>query len=98
MARDGRLTREISPQNRSRYSWTGPDDPEVKKIVKAIKGGEIEQARNEALAKLKEQKAAERAAKKAAAEEETPKKKGKKPAPPPPDEDDDDVEDLDDDE
>src|SRR5688572_1002866 len=91
MARDGRLTREISPANRSRYSWTGPDDPEVKKILKAIKGGEIETARNEALQKLKDQKAAQRAAK-AAAEEDAPKAKKKKVAPPPVDDDDEDVE------
>lgn len=101
MARDGRLDRKISPDNRSRYSWTGPNDPEVKKILKAIKGGEIETARNEALQKLKDQKAAQRKAK-AETEEgvsKTSGKKAKKAAPPPvDDDDDDDVEDLDDDE
>lgn len=97
MARDGRLTREISPQNRSRYSWSGPDDPEVKKILKAIRGGEIEAARNEALGALKEKKAAERAAKKAAQEAAEAKAGKKRKAAPPPDDDDDDVEDLEDD-
>lgn len=96
LARSGKLQREISPQNRSRYSWSGPDDPEVKTILKAIKGGAIEKARDEALTALKEKKQAERAAK-AAAAEKTGKTK-KKAAPPPVDDDDDDVEELDDDE
>lgn len=63
MARDGRLNREITPGNRTRYSWSGPNDPEVKAILKALKGGELEQGKQEALAKLKEQKAAKQAAK-----------------------------------
>ena len=88
MARDGRITREISPENRSRYDWSGPDDPEVKKILKAIKGGEIEAARKEALDKLKEQSAKKRADK---ADAKTITKGGKpvksKKAAPPPDED-----------
>ena len=63
MARDGRLDREITAGNRTRYSWSGPKDPEVKKIVKAVTGGELEQGKREALAKLKEQKAAKQAAK-----------------------------------
>lgn len=63
MARDGRLNREITAGNRTRYSWSGPDDPEVKAILKALKGGELEQGKQEALAKLKEQKAAKQAAK-----------------------------------
>lgn len=95
LARSGKLQREISPENRTRYSWTGPDDPEVRMILKEIKGGAIEAARNEALAGLKEKKAAERAAKAAAAEKAG--KKAKKPAPPVDEDDDDGVEDLDDD-
>lgn len=90
MARDGRLNREITPGNRTRYSWSGPDDPEVKAILKALKAGELEQGKAEALAKLKEQKAAKQAAK-AKAE----KKAGKKSKPAPVEDDD---EDLDDDE
>ena len=96
LARSGKLSREISPENRTRYSWTGPDDPEVKMILKEIKGGAIETARNEALGALKEKKAAERAAKAAAAEKAGGKKAAKKVAPPV-DDDDDEVEDLDDD-
>lgn len=91
MARDGRLDREISPQNRTRYSWEGPDDPEVKVILKAIAAGEIEASRKEALDKLRENKA-----KKAAEGGEAPKKKKTKKAPPPVDEDD-EVEELDED-
>lgn len=96
LARSGKLSREISPENRTRYSWSGPDDPEVKMILKEIKGGAIETARNEALGALKEKKAAERAAKAAAAEKSGGKKAAKKVAPPV-DDDDDEVEDLDDD-
>lgn len=98
MARSGELDREISAQNRTRYDWSGPDDPEVKKILKKIKGGAIEEARNDALGKLKEKKTAERKAK-AAAAEAAAKKAGKKAAKPaPPVDEDDDVEDLEDDE
>lgn len=84
MARDGRLTREISPDNRTRYNWSGPDDPEVVKILKAISKGEIETARKEALDKLKEGKA------------KTAKTGKAKKTAPPPDDDDDDLEDLED--
>ena len=63
MARDGRLAREITAGNRTRYSWSGPNDPEVKIILKALKGGELEQGKQEALAKLKEGKAERVAAK-----------------------------------
>lgn len=100
LARSGKLSREISPENRTRYSWTGPDDPEVKMILKEIKGGAIETARNEALGALKEKKAAERAAKAEAAEKGAKGKAGKKApkaAPPVDDDDEDEVEDLDDD-
>lgn len=92
MARDGRLSREITPGNRTRYSWSGPDDPEVRAILKALKGGELEQGKAEALAKLKEQKAAKQAAK-AKAEKKAGKAKAKVEVV-----EDDDDEDLDDDE
>lgn len=52
-----RINREIVPGNKSRYNWSGPDDPEVKAVLKAIKGGEIETAKKEALDKLKADKA-----------------------------------------
>jgi translation elongation factor EF-1beta len=95
MARDGkgRVEREIVAGNKSRYSWSGPDDPEVKRILKAVTGGEIEAGKKEALDKLKEQKAAKAAAKADA----PPAKKGKKKAAPPPDDDDDDLEEIEDD-
>lgn len=67
MARDGRLDREIIPGNRTRWEWSGPNDPEVKAIVKAFKDGELEADKQEKLAALKERKAAQKAA---AAEEE----------------------------
>lgn len=82
MARDGsgRVEREIVPGNRTRYDWSGPNDPEVRAIVEAFKGGELEAEKKAKLDKLKADKAAKAAAKKRAAEEageedETPAKK-----------------------
>lgn len=104
MARDGsgRIEREITPDNRSRYSWEGPKDPQVKLIVAAVTAGEIEEGKKAALDKLKQDKAAKDAlagkTKKAKAEEAPAKaKKAKAPAPPV-DDDDDDLEIDDDDE
>jgi hypothetical protein len=60
MARDGsnRVDREIVAGNRTRYDWTrGSKDPEVKKIIKAFEGGELEADKQEKLAALKERKA-----------------------------------------
>jgi hypothetical protein len=70
MARDGRLNREIIPGNRARYDWSGPNDPEVKAVLKAFQAGELEADKQEKLAALKERKAAQAAAKRAAAEAE----------------------------
>ena len=81
---------EIVAGNKSRYAWSGPDDPEVKAILRAVKGGEVEAGKKEALDKLKEQKAA-----KAAAKGDAPAKKGKKT--PPPADDDDELEEIEDD-
>lgn len=69
MARDesGRVNREITAGNRTRYDWTGPNDPEVRAIVKAFKDGELEADKQEKLAALKERKASQTAAKKKAA-------------------------------
>lgn len=68
MARDGqgRVDREIVPGNRQRYDWSGPNDPEVRAIVAAFKGGELEAEKKAKLDALKQQKAAKTAAKKAA--------------------------------
>ena len=89
MARDGgRIDREIIPGNKARYAWEGPNDPEVKAILKAVKGGEIEEGKKAALDKLKADKAAKQAAK-----GDTPKAT-KKAAKPPVDED--ELEELDD--
>lgn len=93
MARDGsnRIQREISADNRSRYSWTGADDPQVKLILKAVKGGEIEEGKKAALDKLKADKAAKDALK---GKTEKPAKKAKAQVAPPVDDDDDDDEDF----
>ncbi len=69
MANDGRLEREIIAGNRTPWSWSGPEDPEVELIVEAFENGELEADKKAKLDALKERKAAERAAKKAAEEE-----------------------------
>lgn len=70
MARDGsgRVNREIIPGNRARYDWSGPEDPEVQKIIEAFNNGELEADKKEKLDALKERKAAQQAEKRAAAE------------------------------
>lgn len=77
MARDGRVDREIIPGNRTRYAWSGINDPEVKAIIKAYADGEPEVAKKKALDELKNRpkkdkkgKKAKAAAKAAAAEVE----------------------------
>lgn len=63
MAREGKgVEREIIAGNKSRYVWEGPDDAEVKAVLKAVKGGEIEASKKAALDKLKSDKAAKNAA------------------------------------
>ena len=95
MAREdnARIDREVIAGNKSRYEWDGPNDPEVKAILKAVKGGEVEAGKKEALDKLKADKAA-----KTAKEGTKSTKKGKsKKAAPPVDDDDDELEEIDDD-
>lgn len=87
MAKAGTIDREIIPGNKSRYSWSGPDDPEVKAFIKAAKGGAIEENKKAALDKLKSDKAKKDAAK---GKSEPAKGKGKKTAPPADDDEDDD--------
>lgn len=103
MARDGqgRVNREITAGNRTRYNWSGVNDPEVQAIIAAYEGGELEADKQAKLQELKERKAA----KKAAGEPTGKKaKKGKgkttkpKAAPVEVDGDDDDELELDDDE
>lgn len=67
MARDGRLNREIVAGNRERWTWTGPQDPEVEKVLEAFRAGELEADKKEKLDALKARKQAQRDAKKAAA-------------------------------
>ena len=70
MARDGRLDREIVAGNRDRWVWSGPEDPEVEKILDAYEAGELEADKKEKLDALKARKAEQRAAAKAAREAE----------------------------
>lgn len=75
MAREDkpRVDREIKAGNRSRYNWPGGlDNPEVKAIIKAVTGGEMEADKQAKLAELKEKKA-----KKKASETKGSKGKGK---------------------
>jgi translation elongation factor EF-1beta len=84
---DPRVKREIKAGNRTRYDWPkGTKDPEVKRIMAAVSGNEIETARKETLDKLKTDKAA----KKAAGEGKGKKGKGKGKNKPEPEEDADD--------
>lgn len=97
MAREDnpRVQREIQAGNRTRYDWPGGlENPEVKAIVAAVTGGELEADKQAKLAELKEKKAKKKAAE---GGKSSKKGKGKKAAPV---EDDDEVEeiDLDDDE
>lgn len=48
-----------------RYSFTGPEDPQVQAIIQRVKSGEIDEATQAALEKLKKDAEAKRAAKKA---------------------------------
>lgn len=101
MARDGqgRVNREVIPGNRTRYDWSGIDDPEVQGIIAAFNGGELEADKKEKLAALKEAKDKKKAAKKAAEEAgEAPAKKAKKGKKAAPVEDEDDELELEDDE
>lgn len=100
MARDGsgRVNREITPGNRTRYNWSGPDDPEVKAIIAAFDGGELEADKKAKLEELKARKAEKKAAGEKTGKKGKGKGKGKsKPAPAAEVEDDDELE-LDDDE
>lgn len=57
LTKDGVIERTES-EGRSRYSFTGPKDPQVKAIVKAVKEGGAEKAKSERLEGLKEKRAA----------------------------------------
>lgn len=68
-----RVDREITAGNRTRYNWPGGlEHPEVKAIIKAVLGGEMEADKQAKLAELKEKKAKKKAA------EAKSGKKGKK--------------------
>lgn len=95
MARDGsnRVNREITAGNRTRYNWSGIDDPEVQKIIAAFNGGELEADKKAKLEELKANKAAKKAAGEATGKKGKKGKKAK--AEPVVEEEDGDEEDLD---
>ena len=97
MARDGsgRVNREIIPGNRSRYNWSGIDDPEVQAVIAAFNAGELEADKQEKLQALKERKAAQKAAGEKSGKA-TKKAAGKKTKPAPVVEEDDEELELDD--
>lgn len=64
LAKDGVIERDDST-GRARYSFTGPKDPQVKAIVKAVKEGAAEKAKEERLEGLKEKRKASKSTKKA---------------------------------
>lgn len=61
LAKNGVLDREVGVE-RARYEFSGPKDPVVIEIVKAVKSGAVEKSKKEALDKLKENSAAKKAA------------------------------------
>lgn len=74
LTKDGVLAR-VESEGRSRYSFTGPEDPQVVAIVAAVKDGAAEKAKQERLDGLKAQRAATKKAapkKKASAKEAEP--------------------------
>lgn len=89
LAKEGVIERDETT-GRARYSFTGPKDPQVKAIVKAVKEGAAEKAKAERLEGLKEKRNASKSA--------TKKGKAKKAAAAEPevelDEDELDVEDI----
>lgn len=91
MAREDkpRVDREITPGNRTRYNWPGGlKNPEVKRIIKAVTGGEMEADKKAKLDQLKANKA-KKNAEKAKAGKTGKKGKGKVVEP-----DDDEVEEI----
>jgi predicted RNA-binding protein YlqC (UPF0109 family) len=99
MARDGskRVNREITPGNRTRYNWSGVDDPEVQAIIAAFDGGELEADKKAKLDELKARKAEKKAAKDKGSKSKGSKSKSKAKSKAKDDDDDDELE-LDDDE
>ena len=87
----GRIDREIVPGNRTQYSWSGPNDPEVKALIKAFVAGEGEIEKKAKLDALK----ASQAAKPAAPKKTTAKKAAAKKIAPPVAEIDEEEEELD---
>lgn len=57
LTKEGVIARTES-EGRARYSFSGPKDPQVKAIVKAVKEGATEKAKQERLDGLKEKRAA----------------------------------------
>jgi len=62
MAKDGVIARTVG-EDRARYSFTGPDDPQVAAIVTAVKEGAAEKAKAESLEAAKASKKASKAKK-----------------------------------
>jgi len=80
MAREDqpRVDREIKAGNRTRYDWPGGlKNPEVKAIIAAVTGGEMEADKQAKLAELKEKKAKKKAAESKAGKTKGKGKKGK---------------------
>ena len=90
-----RVDREIKAGNRTRYNWPGGlKNAEVKAIIKAVTGGEMEADKQAKLAELKEKKAKKKA-EEAKAGKGKGKGKGGKGKTAPVEEPDDDVEEVD---
>lgn len=95
LTKDGVIQRDES-QARARYSFTGPEDPQVVAIVEAVKSGAHEKAEKERLAGLKEKREAKKPAegKKAPARKSRAKKQAEEPVAEAEVEDDFDIEEI----
>lgn len=88
LVKKGVLNRDVGT-DRSRYNFSGPKDPIVREVIKAIKSGEAEKAKKEKIEEAQQKAAAKKAPAKAA------KKAAPKAAEPEvEDDDEEDVEDL----
>jgi hypothetical protein len=93
LTKDGVLER-VESEGRSRYSFTGPEDPQVQAIVEAVKSGAAEKAKAERLEKLKADRDAKKADKPATKKAASKKAKAAEVEPEADEEDDFEIEDI----
>lgn len=80
LASDGTLDRAVG-EDRSRYAFTGPNDPIVKAVLKHVKDGALEKEKAERLEAVKAKKAAAKSKKAAEVDEDEDEDEIEEPAP-----------------